>query len=385
MQKKKICFVTAAEITVKVFLVNHLKALSTQYNITVVTNTNNGDFLKIFGLHLNLIPLSIERAISPICDMFALFRLIVLFRKYRFEAVHSVTPKAGLLSMLASFLVRVPVRIHTFTGQVWITRKGLMGWCLKTADQIIAYCATHILVDSGSQRDFLISNKIVSKPKSQIIANGSVCGVDTDRFSPDPKGRNELRNKFSIKESDILFLYLGRLTYDKGLLDLGRAFEKVVNINKEAHLVIVGPDEENMKTKILEQCSNSSGRIYFESYTDRPEIFMAAADVFCLPSYREGFGMTIIEAGSVGIPSIGTRIYGITDAIEEGSTGYLYSPHNIDELASKMLMMIEKPDMRKQMGMQARERVKKCYSKEIVTTAFVDFYDALLNIQNMKN
>jgi glycosyltransferase involved in cell wall biosynthesis len=112
---------------------------------------------------------------------------------------------------------------------------------------------------------------------------------------------------------------------------------------------------------------------------------MAAADVFCLPSYREGFGMAIIEAASAGIPSIGTRIYGVTDAIEEENTGYLYTPHNVDELTSKMLMMIEKPDMRKQMGMQARERVKKSFSKELVTTAFVDFYDALLNMQNMKN
>ena len=169
MQKKKICFVTAAEITVRVFLVNHLKALSTQYNITVVTNTNDTDFLKTFGLHLNVVPLKIERAISPIRDIRALFSLIILFRKYRFEAVHSVTPKAGLLSMLASFLVRVPVRIHTFTGQVWITQQGLMRWCLKSADKLIARCATHVLVDSGSQRDFLIRKNIVSKSKSRLL------------------------------------------------------------------------------------------------------------------------------------------------------------------------------------------------------------------------
>jgi glycosyltransferase involved in cell wall biosynthesis len=240
-------------------------------------------------------------------------------------------------------------------------------------------------VDSGSQRDFLIKNNIVSKSKSQLIANGSICGVDTNRFSPDPKGRNELRNKFSIKESDILFLYLGRLTYDKGLVDLARAFKKVADMNREINLVIVGPDEENIKQEILEHCGNNCDRIFFESYTNCPERFMAAADVFCLPSYREGFGMAIIEAASAGIPSIGTRIYGVMDAIEEESTGYLYTPRNVDELASKMLMMIEKPDMRKQMGMQARERVKKSFSKELVTTAFVDFYDTLLSGQNIEN
>lgn len=381
MQKKKICFVTAAEITVKVFLANHFKALSTQYDISVVTNTDNPDFLKPFGLRLNIIPLFIERTISLICDINALLGLIFLFREYRFEAVHSVTPKAGLLSMLAAFLVRIPVRIHTFTGQVWVTKKGIVRWILKIADKLIALCATHVLVDSFSQRDFLIRKKIVSEIKSHVIANGSICGVDIKRFAPDAESRRDLREKYSIKETDTVFLYLGRLTYDKGLLDLTQAFAKVNGIYDNAHLVIVGPDEEDMKQKMLECCSGCADRIYFEAYTDKPEKHMAASDVFCMPSYREGFGMTIIEAASVGIPAIGTRIYGITDAIEEDMTGFLCDPGNIKELTEKMLLMVEKPDMRKKMGEQSRERVTQSYSKDLVTAAFVNYYDTLLALK----
>lgn len=132
-----------------------------------------------------------------------------------------------------------------------------------------------------------------------------------------------------------------------------------------------------MKQKILEWCRNSTDNVYFEGYTDMPEKIMAASDVFCLPSYREGFGMTIIEAASVGIPAIGTRIYGITDAIREGITGLLYEPGNTRELAERMQFMIEKPDMRIKMGEKSRERVIQCYSKDLVSSAFVNYYDKL--------
>ncbi|MBA4389472.1 MAG: glycosyltransferase family 1 protein [Syntrophus sp. (in: bacteria)] len=381
MKKPRICFITAVEITVKAFLMDHCRAMSSRYDITVVTNANDAGFLESFGLNIPVITLSIERRISLFGDISALLALYRLFREYGFDAVHSITPKAGLLSMVAAFFAHIPVRIHTFTGQVWVTRKGIVRWILKIADKLIAFCATHILVDSHSQRDFLIKEKIVSESKSHVIANGSICGVDTKRFAPDAESRRDLREKYSIKETDTVFLYLGRLTYDKGLLDLAQAFVKVNGIYDNAHLVIVGPDEENMKEKMLECCSGCTDRIHFQAYTDKPERFMAAADVFCLPSYREGFGMTIIEAASVGIPSIGTRIYGITDAIEEDITGFLCNPREIKELTEKMLLMVEKPDMRKKMGKQSRKRVIQSYSKELVTSAFVNFYDTLFALK----
>jgi glycosyltransferase involved in cell wall biosynthesis len=287
--------------------------------------------------------------------------------------------------MISGKAAGIPIRIHTFTGQVWANKGEPSRSVLKLFDRLLAYCSTHILVDSFSQRDFIVSEKVVVERKTRVIANGSICGVDTTKFKHDVIFRKEIRKSHTIPESDIVFLFLGRLTMDKGILDLVEAFSEINKKYLNTHLMIVGPDEEGMKKRVIEIYKSCSDNLHFEHYTDAPEKFMAAADVFCLPSYREGFGMTIIEAGSVGIPSIGTRIYGITDAIEEGITGYLFAPHNVDELASKMLIMVEQPDMRKRMGIQARERVKKSFSKELVTTAFIDFYDTLLSGQNIEN
>lgn len=375
--KPKVCFVATVEIAVKAFLVDHFKAMNPQYDITVVTNTDDVGFLERFGLDVTVISLAIERKISLFRDIVVLFQLCSCFRRNHFAAIHSITPKSGLLSMVAGFLVRVPVRIHTFTGQVWATRAGFMRFCLKAADRIIACCATHILVDSHSQRDFLIGEKVISKSASHVIANGSMCGVDVERFSPSFLARKEIRFAHGIPESDVVFLFLGRLTHDKGLMDLAEAFKDLCDSYLNIHLVVVGPDEENIRSRISAKCSSCVSRLHFENYTDIPERYMAASDVFCLPSYREGFGSVIIEAASAGIPSIGTRIYGLTDAIDDGQTGFLYEPGDIDGLRARMLQLIEGPDMIKKMGEKARKRVVRDFSKERVISEMLEYYKCL--------
>ncbi|MFA6411526.1 MAG: glycosyltransferase family 4 protein [Syntrophales bacterium] len=370
----------AVEITVKAFLLDHIRTMDSHYDISVVVNTGNTGFLKPYGFETPVIPVGIERKISPFADMKALFELYRLFRKERYDVIHSVTPKAGLLSMLAGFFAGIPIRIHTFTGQVWVTRKGLGRWLLKMMDIILVSCATHVLVDSPSQRTFLVEQGIVSRRKAHVIAAGSICGVDVGRFSVNSKARDRIRRQHGISESDIVFLYLGRLNRDKGLLDFAGSFFQVCKKYDNAHLVIVGPDEQRMKEQIESICMSCVQKIHFEDYTDVPEQFIAAADVFCLPSYREGFGVVIIQAASAGVPAIGSRIYGITDTIEDGITGLLFKAGDPEDLALKMKQFLDNPETIKQMGNEARKRTLRLYSKEIVTAAMLDYYKKITDM-----
>jgi len=364
----------ASEITVRAFLVGHLRALVEQYDVSVVVNTNNPSFLDDLGLQLRVIPLRIERNIAPLRDLAALFALIGLFRRERFDLLHSVTPKAGLLAMLAGKMAGIRLRIHTFTGQVWATRSGFSRFLLKSMDRLLAACATHLLADSVSQRDFLVAEGVVRKAKVGVLAKGSICGVDSVRFHPDAAARQAIRKELGIKQKEVTFLFLGRLNRDKGVLDLAQAFTR---LSGDCRLLFVGPDEAGMQAEI-ESITEHHPHVHFVAYTDKPATYMAAADVFCLPSYREGFGSVILEAAACGVPAIGSRIYGVTEAIEEGKSGFLFPPGDVDALAGIMRRLLENSSLRVQMGEYARQRAEHDFASQRVTEAWLEYYDVVL-------
>jgi glycosyltransferase involved in cell wall biosynthesis len=264
---KKICVVVSSDLTVKAFLLNHLRALSKRYEVTVVANTAKKEFLKQFGIEADVVQVLIERKPSPLRDVMAVWHLYRLFRQRNFDLIYSVTPKAGLLATLAGSLARVPVRVHTFTGQVWVTRSGLMRFILKTADRILGFFATHVLVDSFSQRDFLLLENVIPPRKSSVLSRGSISGVDTNRFRPNRDTRDLIRKRHNIAEDNIVFLYLGRLNREKGILDLAQAFMKIAENHPAAHLFIVGPDEENVLLIVRDICTIASDRLHYEGYT----------------------------------------------------------------------------------------------------------------------
>jgi len=374
MARRKLCLLVASEITVRAFLAGHLRALCEQHDVSVVVNTSNPAFLDDLGLKVRVIPLGIERNIAPLRDLAALFALIGLFRRERFDLLHSVTPKAGLLGMLAGFFARLPLRVHIFTGQVWATRSGFSRQLLKSMDRLLAACATHLLADSDSQRDFLIAEGVVPAGKVEVLAKGSISGVDVARFHPAAQVRKSVRSQLGIGAQDLVLLFLGRLNRDKGVLDLAQAF---IRLPEGSRLLFVGPDEAGMQAEI-ELISASHPGVQFVAYTDKPADYMAAADVFCLPSYREGFGSVILEAAACGIPAIGSRIYGITDAIEEGRSGLLFPPGDVDALAACMRCLADDDALRRRMGDDARNRAEHDFSSARVTQAWLEYYDALL-------
>jgi glycosyltransferase involved in cell wall biosynthesis len=358
----------------KWFLVDHIAALSRAYRVECVANCGDPAWLRQRGIEVPLVDVRIEREPSPSRDLRALWTLQRYFRRNRFDVVHSVTPKAGLLAMTAAALARVPVRMHTFTGQVWANRTGLRRAMLKALDTWLASMATHILVDSESQRAFLLREGVVPAGKSRVLGHGSLNGVDIERFRPNEEVRTEMRSRLHVPSSAVAFLYLGRLKRDKGVPDLALAFSQLAQVHEDAYLFIVGPDEDDIGTDIRRACGRCVSRLRLHDYTDNPEQWLAACDVLCLPSYREGFGSAIIDAASAGLPAIGSRIYGITDAIDEGVTGLLHNCGDVNELAGKMQILAGDKELRRSLGRAARERAHRYYAKGAVTGALLEFY-----------
>jgi glycosyltransferase involved in cell wall biosynthesis len=361
-------------LTATAFLRDQIREAGKRYAVSVVANTRDPDFLRPYGITSEVIPIGIERKIKPLVDLGALWRLWRLFRRRGFGLVHSVSPKAGLLAMLAALLAGVPVRVHTFTGQVWATRKGIARLILRRLDWLLGILTTRPLVDSSSQRDFLVLEKVLPMGKARVLAHGSISGVDTQRFQPNKKARAEIRGRYNIDPKDIVFLCVGRLNTDKGILDLAHAFAGLADEYRGIHLMLVGPDEEDVADTVRKICVSCVERLHLVGQTDRPEEYMAAADVFCLPSYREGFGSVIIEAAAAGVPAIGSRIYGITDAVEEGRTGFLHEPRDVQGIAELMQRYLQDPSLRQRMGEAARHRARKLYAQEEVTDALMAFY-----------
>jgi len=373
-----ICIVVAAPITLKFFLIGHIRALAERANVTLVADFAPQDDEFPWPKNVSRIRLPIRREIALFSDGANLLSLFRLFRRHAFDLVQSITPKAGLLAMAAALMAKCPRRIHWFTGQVWVTRSGFMRALLKGADRLTSRCATQLLVDSASQREFLIAQGIVAAPKSAVLARGSICGVDMARFRPDAAARARVRRSHGIPADALVFLYLGRINRDKGLLDLAHAFAEVGGAYPDAHLLLVGPDEDNLRAALANAAAACAGRLHYADVTDRPQDYFAAADVFCLPSYREGFGTTILEAAAAGVPAIGSRIYGITDAIVEGETGLLFEAGNARQLAQSLRTLGGDASLRRRMGEKARERAVRDFSSAVVTFALLELYGQLL-------
>nr|NJM01490.1 glycosyltransferase family 4 protein [Desulfobacula sp.] len=307
-----------------------------------------------------------------------IFKASFFLKRQQFFVVHTITPKAGLIGMTAAFLAGVKIRVHTFTGQVWVTRRGAASWVLKNIDRFFALLTTHAYADSASQREFLIIKKIISRKKIKTMAHGSISGVDLKRFKPDRINREKIRKAFAVEEDSVVILFLGRMNVDKGVKDLISAFVRMET--QTAHLFLVGPDECGIKKQIPLMAGSSQLRIHIVDYTFEPETYMAAADIFCLPSYREGFGSVIIEAAACGLPSVASRIYGLTDAVVHGVTGFFFPPGDIESLHNAIVALVKDPQLRVCMGKAARNRAWDLFDQKRLTRSMVQEYLMLTQI-----
>ena len=373
-ERRKVCFVTSTAMTINAFLQEPIRMLAKSNEVYVATNLAAGDSIPVIKDPKKIISIPLKRKISLVADLMALFDLFRLFRKHQFDIVHSMTPKAGLLVMVASLFARVPVRVHTFTGQVWCTKKGFSRFFLKQLDKVTALFATHLLVDSPTQHDFLLAEGVINNKKASVLGIGSVSGVDLNKFKPNLAVRNKLRSELNFSEDDVVILFLGRLAADKGMLDLVLAFAKTHANRPFVRLLIVGPDEENLLADLQRVATNCIDSIHHVGFTDAPQHYMAASDLLCLPSYREGFGGVVIEAAAVGIPAVGSRIYGLMDAISENKSGLLFEAKDVSALSDCLMQLVDNKQLRLRLGQNAKQRAESYFSSKVLVKAWIDYY-----------
>ena len=313
--------------------------------------------------------IKMERHISVCRDLVSLMKIMRVLMKEKPDMVHSMTPKAGLLSMIAAKVAGVPVRLHTFTGLVWPTATGLFRKILMMTDKITCACATHIVPEGEGVKSDL--QRYITKKPMKVLGYGNVRGVDMDYWKRRVKKTNS---------KIFTFVFVGRLVRDKGINELVAAFIRYHNENTDTRLLLVGSYEENLdpvlpETKRFIEISDS-----IEAVGNQKDVrpYYEQSDVLVFPSYREGFPNVVLEAGAMQLPSIVTDINGSREIIEMGKNGLIVPPRDERALYDAMKWMIEHPDKRNMMAENARPMVASRYEQSFVRRCLKDYYKEIL-------
>jgi len=374
--------------TVPFFVLHHLRSQLLQlaeagHEVIVVTSPGARAEEVDRLASVRFLPIPIARPIAPLSDAAALWRLFRLFRRLRPDIVHSTTPKAGLLCAVAGWLAGVPVRLHTFTGQVWAELSGPVRWIAQASDRLMIRLNTRCYADSPSQRAYLIESGFSTPERLRVLGSGSLGGVDLVLFNRERLGRGarETRERLGLVPQARVITFVGRVTRDKGIVELLEAFTALRERVPEVVLVIVGPLEparDPLPTETLDRLRNDPS-IRLMGYDPSPERYLAISELLCLPSYREGFGNVVLEAAALGVPSVGTRITGLSDAIVDGRTGVLVPVKDASALAIALVELLENESGRRMLGEAARARVIQEFDARLVNALLMQEYTSLMH------
>lgn len=376
----KILRTTTVPGSLQAFCRGLLRELREEDGYDVVAVSSPGEELEELAKSegIRTVAVSMQRHISPFKDLKSLFGLIRVFHREKPTMVHSMTPKAGLLSMIAAWFCRVPVRVHTFTGLVFPTATGLTQKILILTDRITCACATHIVPEGEGVKNDLINYRITNKPL-KVLGHGNVRGIDLEHYNPELFEVQAEAAKIR-KPGIFTFVFVGRIVHDKGINELIEAFGRLNRENPQTRLILVGrqePELDPLKPDTLAKIEDNNSIEAVGPQSDvRP--WLAASDVFVFPSYREGFPNVVIEAGAMGLPSIVTDINGSREIIIEGRNGTIIPPHNADALYQSMKSFIMHTDKRSQMASNARPLISSRYEQSYVRSCLKDFYKEIL-------
>lgn len=372
-EKKKIIRATTIPMSLDIFCRDMLREMSEEYDVVALSSPGEEMAVVAEREGVRTISVPMERHISLLKDIKSLFALIKVFRNEKPYAVHSMTPKAGLLCMIAAWLTKVPVRIHTFTGLVWPTSKGITRAILKTTDKITCACATHIIPEGQGVMNDLMNGGITKKPM-KVLGYGNVRGIDMQHYD---RTEEVMAEADKIRNDGVFtFVFVGRIVGDKGINELVSAFKRLHEKYEQARLLLIGWFETQLDPVSEETRRIIEEMVSIEAVGQQADVraWYAASDCFVFPSYREGFPNTVIEAGALGLPSIVTDINGSREIIIEGENGVIVPVRDADALYDAMEMMLTDEQKRLAMAGNARRLIETRFEKGYVRKCQLDFY-----------
>jgi glycosyltransferase involved in cell wall biosynthesis len=381
--KPKLIRITTVPLSLEKLLENQLRFMNSFFEVTAVSSEKKRleEFGREQGVHTFHVDLT--RKITPFKDLKAVFKLYKFFKKEKPSIVHTHTPKAGIVGMLASKLACVPIRMHTVAGLPLMETSGIKRSVLNIVEKLTYSCATNVYPNSKGLKEFIIKENLTSERKLKILGNGSSNGIDTTHFSPnqvsDPQKR-QLRTDLNISENDFVFVFVGRLVGDKGINELVEVFTKMSKTHTNTKLVLVGPletDLDPLEPNTLNEIEWNKEISYVGFQNDvRP--YFAISDVLVFLSYREGFPNVVMQAGAMGLLSIVTDINGCNEIIKSGVNGIIIPVKDIQATYNAMRKLVMDQSYYDKLQGKSKEMIVNKYSQTELWNTLLKEYNSFL-------
>lgn len=379
---KKICFVTTISITLKSFLIDFSKYLveNHDYDVTLICDTDETMY-EYCTDRIHYIPVPMRRGIS-FDGLKVIKKLKKIFETEKFDIIQYSTPNASLYASIAAKQAGCKNRLYCQWGIRYMGfDAGAKRELFKFLEKTVCKNSTVIECESNSLYDFSVAEGLYKKEKASVVLYGSACGVNLERYDLTKRDiwREEIRKAYKINDDACVFGYVGRITQDKGINELLAAFRQTLKENENTYLMLIGSidDGGTLNSDLLTWAQNSDN-VIFVNWTDKVQQYYCAMDVFASLSYREGFGLVIIEAAAMQLPAIVTNVPGQKDTITDGVEGVLVTVKNIDDVVSAMEFYIQNPEKRLDMGIAARQSVEEKYEQKMLFNALSENRDLLI-------
>lgn len=382
--KKKVIRITTVPISLGSLLKGQLKYISQYFDVIGISSSDNGTLKEVAKNEelSKVFPVKMTRKITPLTDLMALLKLYRIFKKEKPFIVHSHTPKAGTLSMIAAKLAGVPHRLHTIAGLPLVEVKGLKRMVLNSVERITYSCSTMIYPNSYGLVDIILENNFTKKTKLKILANGSSNGIDTSRFNPELYNeyfKKDFRTKLNLVENDYVFIYVGRLVKDKGVNELIKAFGEIEDKHENVKLLVVGGQDgtlDPLNDSTLEIIKTNKN-IISTGYVRDVRPYFSISDCMVFPSYREGFPNVVLQAAAMGLPCIVSNINGSNEVIEHKNNGFIIPVKDDKAIYSEMAYVLNHKEDALHMGLKSRSKIILKYEQQIVWGAILKEYNSL--------